>query len=87
MSKRKRTDDTETRHHRVSRHLGGETNERNISYVPFCEHMAYNTLFKDGHMSASQIAKKLSDFYIDPDFVLVVRHSNCLHCEVCRLEV
>jgi hypothetical protein len=88
MSKHRRKDDSETKHHRKSRHNGGITNEKNISFVPFFQHMAYNILFNDGHMSALQIARNLTDIWIDPDFILVAiqRHINCLHCEVCKLE-
>jgi hypothetical protein len=88
MSKHRRKDDSDTKHHRKSRQNGGETNEKNISYVPFYQHMAYNSLFNDGHLTPIEIAKVLTDTWIDPDWILfaIPRCQPCTRCQTCLME-
>lgn len=88
MSKRKRTDDSQTKHHRLPKADNGELSIENISYVPFYQHMAYNVLFSDGHLHPKEIARRLSDVWIRPDFLMIAipRCQPCNKCISCTLE-
>lgn len=57
------------KHHRKTRSRGGTDAPRNISVVPQHLHRAYHLLF--GNMTPRELAKMLTDTWIDPDFYLV----------------
>ena len=58
-------------HHRRSKHTGGSNSERNLSRVPVKAHNEYNRLFRDGHMHPTEMAKVLTDKWIDPDWQMI----------------
>jgi hypothetical protein len=89
MSKKKRRDPQgQTRHHRFPKFQGGDWSKENISYVSFESHCAYNTLFDCGQEHPKEVAKKLTDIWVRPDWVIIAvpRCQNCLHCQECALE-
>ena len=63
-----------TRHHRKPKSFGGGNNKRNIVKIPDKFHRAYHILFGAGNVH--DVAKRLNETYIDPDFELVVRRRN-----------
>lgn len=60
---------TLTRHHRKPRKLGGKSSKGNISLISREKHEAWHLLVN--HQDIHEIARILSDTYIDPDYVLV----------------
>ena len=56
-------------HHRKARGNGGDNSPENISNVRIDEHIGFHRLF--GIMSPKEIAKKLSDIWIDPEWKLI----------------
>lgn len=60
-------------HHRRSKRTGGGNNAENLSRVPIKAHHEYNRLFRDGHMHPTEMAKMLTDTWIDPDWELIAR--------------
>lgn len=60
-----------TKHHRRPRVLGGNGEKRNISIVPDHLHKAYHLLFGEGN--PHRIAYLLNEYYIDPDYEVVIR--------------
>lgn len=70
MSYKKRDD--LTRHHRKPRSKQGTNDDRNISLVFWKKHEAYHLLF--GNKSPEEVAKILTETWIDPDFVLLAIH-------------
>lgn len=56
-------------HHRKSRSMGGTNVSRNISRVPVHLHRAYHLLF--ANMLPQNVAKLLTETWIDPDVYLV----------------
>ena len=57
------------RHHRLPRSRGGSNEARNISVVERKLHVAWHLIV--GNMNAKEVAKMLSDTWIDPDYYLV----------------
>ncbi len=91
--KRQMRNDTE-KHHRLPKSRGGTNEPRNISRVRVKYHRAYHLLF--GNMNAQEIARVLTDFWIDPDYYLVAVPRNKrspagrrkrMYCEDCEAEV
>lgn len=65
-----------TRHHRKPRVLGGKNEERNISFIPQHKHRAWHLITRQPNGDEStpgQIAQILNEFYLDPDYMFVVR--------------
>lgn len=60
-------------HHRHTRWTGGNSNPENLSRVSIREHNAYNLMFNDGHMHPTEIARKLTAIWIDPQWELTAR--------------
>ena len=58
-----------TRHHRLCKSHGGTGCAKNISLVPEHKHRAFHLIF--GNMKPAQIAKCLSDVWVDADYQLV----------------
>lgn len=59
------------KHHRLPRSRGGSSSSANISIVPKRHHNIYNELF-GSNPTAHEVAKILSDTWIDPRYVIVV---------------
>lgn len=57
-------------HHRKTRWLGGSNDKSNLSVVSVREHNAFNLMFNDGHMHPTEIARKLSEVWIDPSWII-----------------
>ena len=57
------------RHHRKPRSRQGKNDDRNISIVPVVKHRAWHILF--GNTSATEIAKLITDVWVDPDYFFV----------------
>ncbi len=57
------------KHHRRPRSKGGKNNPRNISYIPRIHHEAWHILFQN--WEPEQIAKRITEWFLDPDFVMV----------------
>ena len=60
-------------HHRHTRWTGGSSNPDNLSRVSIKEHNAYNLMFNDGHMHPTEIARKLTAIWIDPQWQLIAQ--------------
>ena len=82
------------RHHRLPRSRGGSNEARNISIVERKLHNAWHLLV--GNMNAQEVARMLSDTWIDPDyyFVAVPKHKKPAkkrrrrrYCVDCQCEV
>jgi len=58
-----------SRHHRLPKAKSGSNAAENISVVSVSAHRAYHQLF--GIMSPEEIAKVLTDVWIDPDWKLI----------------
>ena len=58
-----------THHHRKCRCVGGSNAPQNISMVPKKKHEAWHTLF--GSLSPYQVAKIISETWVDPSFIMV----------------
>lgn len=58
-----------TRHHRKPQKLGGSNDSKNISYISREAHEAWHLLFN--HQDAAEIARIISDIYLDPDYIFV----------------
>lgn len=58
-----------TRHHRKPRKLGGKSDKKNISLITREKHDAWHLLVN--HQDIHEIARILTETYIDPDYVLV----------------
>ena len=58
------------RHHRLPRSRGGGNERANISIVSIRDHQAFHAFF--GNATAREIAKILSDTWIDPSVELIV---------------
>lgn len=58
-----------SRHHRKPRSLKGKTNERNCIMIKDNLHRAWHTIV--GNMSAPEIARLLTEVYIDTDYRMV----------------
>ena len=63
-----------TKHHRKPACMSGGNNKRNIVRIPDKFHRAYHLLFGPG--DPHEIARRLNETYIDPDYELVVRRRN-----------
>ena len=57
------------KHHRLPRSIGGKNKPRNISQIPRNLHESWHLLF--ANMTAEQIAQRITDWYLDPNFVMV----------------
>lgn len=57
------------RHHRLPRSRGGKDDDANISRVHAKYHRAFHQLF--GNMHADEIARVLTEVWIDPDVYMV----------------
>jgi len=57
------------RHHRLPRSRGGQNGGGNVVTVPQNHHRAYHLLF--GNMIPKEMAKMLTDTWIDPAYYLV----------------
>lgn len=75
-SPKKKKGESTNVHHRKTRWLGGRDVEENRSVVSVREHHAFNLMFNDGHMSAPEIARKLTSVWLDPEWELVARKRN-----------
>lgn len=60
-----------TRHHRRTRSAGGDSSERNISYVQEQHHRAWHLLFKDD--TPEEIVKKINTVWFPPDCQIVLK--------------
>ena len=69
-----------TNHHRKPKSCGGTNNPRNISKVRRKFHEAYHLLFSNDE--PMEVAKKLSEVWIDPDFIMVAIPRNKLHAVI-----
>lgn len=58
-----------TRHHRRCRANNGKTTKRNCILIKDNLHRAYHTIF--GSMTPPEVAKLLTEVYIDPDYRMV----------------
>lgn len=60
-----------TKHHRKPKARGEKSGKHsgNISLVPYNKHTAFHTLF--GTDTPEEIAKKLTEDYIDPDRIMI----------------
>lgn len=58
-----------TRHHRRPVSLGGSSDSHNIIWLPANKHRSWHALV--ANMSPQEIAKELSDKYLDPDWQLI----------------
>ena len=68
-SKRRKVNRTLTVHHRKPKALGGTDDESNLSILTLIKHRSYHHCF--GVMTPEEIARELSDVYIDPEYVLI----------------
>ena len=69
------------RHHRRPKSRSGSSDPANISVVPIRHHHAYNLLFGSNPLP-HEVAKVLTDTWIDPNYKIVVMHKGEeLHCE------
>lgn len=57
------------RHHRKCSSNGGNSKAENISIVDVRKHQAYHQLFDN--LPPSEIARVLTDTWIDPNFIMV----------------
>jgi hypothetical protein len=82
------------KHHRLPRTRGGSNSAANISIVERKLHVAWHQLV--GNMNAQEVARMLSDTWIDPEFyfVAVPRHRAVAkrrrkrkYCIDCKAEV
>lgn len=69
-----------TTHHRKPKSRSGTNNPRNISRVRRKFHEAYHLLFANDE--PMEVAKKLSEVWIDPDFIMVAIPRNKLHAVI-----
>jgi hypothetical protein len=60
------------KHHRLPRSRGGTDNPDNISIVRKRHHLIFNELF-GSNPTAHEVAKILSDVWIDPRYEIIVR--------------
>ena len=60
-----------TRHHRRPKSLNGTDSfpPNNISLIPDLQHRSWHNLF--GSMSPYQIARLITELYLDPDYIMV----------------
>jgi hypothetical protein len=58
------------RHHRKPSSIGGKNDNNNISIVNQKQHRAWHILFRN--KTAPEIAALINEFWIDPDYVIVV---------------
>lgn len=58
-----------SRHHRLPRSRGGESDERNISFVERDNHRAWHKLFEN--KTAPEIADIINSVWLDPDFKFI----------------
>lgn len=63
-----------SRHHRNPVSLGGENIPSNISILPKKLHSAWHTLVRN--FSPQEIARVLSEDFLDPEWELVARRKN-----------
>lgn len=67
-------------HHRHSRNTGGSSHAANLSRVSVREHHAYNLMFDDGHMHPKDIARKLTEVWISPEWEIIARKKGDKPC-------
>lgn len=63
-----------TKHHRKPRSHGGTNDNRNLSMVTQKRHEAFHYLFMTPDnkcMTPDEIAKTLTDTWIDPDYIII----------------
>jgi len=82
------------KHHRLPRSRGGSNSAANISILEKKQHRAWHHLM--ANMNAKEVAKLLSDVYIDPKYYFVAiprkrkkaknRRTKCM-CTTCGAEV
>ena len=60
------------KHHRLPKSRGGKDNKQNISIVLKRHHTMFNELF-GSNPTAHEVAKILSDVWIDPMYEIIVR--------------
>jgi hypothetical protein len=58
-------------HHRKPRSIGGTSEKRNLSHIPYHKHEAWHLLFSN--MTAPEIANEANRLYLDPDYELIAR--------------
>jgi len=58
-----------SRHHRKMRSLGGKTTKRNVILIKDNLHRAFHQVF--GNMTPPEMARLLTEVYIDPDYRMV----------------
>lgn len=71
-----------TRHHRKPRSIGGKSEPRNVVRIPGHKHAAWHLLFYNA--TAEEIARIISDTYLDPDYEFIATRKEEL-CESSRL--
>lgn len=67
-------------HHRRPKSRGGTNSARNISRVPITHHNAYNLLFGSNPLP-HEVARVLSDTWIDPDYEIIVQRKGGESCK------